>query len=317
MLRHAGLILIGALTCSMAGTSSAATLAAIPQIFAPGEISGSGGKNCLSFTPDGSIAVFDLGHKSNSIIVESHRLQGSWSKPQIASFSGQWLDHDPAVSPDGSFIIFASERPATTGGKTGGSLWRVDRRGDSWSEAVRLPDSVNVTPEIYGPTISADGSVYFTRPAKDDNFHIFRSQYRDGGYQAAVQQSLGEPTTEQFDPGIAPDESFVVFVSPPLKKHTRRLFIAFRQGDHWGKADDLGDEINANNNPWGPHIGADGHTLYYTSDRSVPVTYPRSHEQAVKDLARLQSWDNGESNIWSFSLQPWLDANAAKKTPAP
>ena len=122
------------------------------------------------------------------------------------------------------------------------------------------------------------------------------------------------PATQQFDPAIAPDESFVVFVSSPLKKHSRRLFIAFRQGDHWGKAVDLGDEVNADNNPLGPHIAADGYTLYYSSDRSVRVSYPRDHEQAVKDLARLQSWDNGESNIWSVSLQPWLDANAAMKT---
>ena len=315
MLRHAGLILIGAVTCFMSGTSSAAILSATPQIVAPGKLSGLGGKNCLSFTPDGSTAVFDLGNRSTSIIVESHRLLDTWSKPQIASFSGQWLDHDPAVSPDGSFIVFASERPATPGGKTGGSLWRVDRNGDGWSAAVRLPDSVNVSPEIYGPSIAADGSVYFTRPGADDNFHVFRSQYRNGSYQPAVQQVLGESSTQQFDPGIAPDESFIVFVSSPLKKHTRRLFIAFRQGDHWGKAADLGDDVNAANSPWGPHVAADGRTLYYTSDRSVPVSYPRSHEQAVKDLDRLQIWDNGESNIWSVSLQPWLDANAAKKHP--
>jgi hypothetical protein len=156
--------------------------------------------------------------------------------------------------------------------------------------------------------------VYFTRPGDDDNFHVFRSQYRGGAYQPAVQQAVGDPTTQQFDPGIAPDESFVVFVSSPLKKHTRRLLIAFRQGDHWGKAADLGDDVNADNNPLGPHIAADGHTLYYTSNRSVPVSYPRSHEQAESDLVRLLSWDNGASNVWSLSLQPWLDANAAKKS---
>jgi len=300
--------------CGIAGIGSAATPLDAPQVFAPGGISNTPSEDCMSLTPDGDTAVYDVANGSTSIIVIAHRVNGTWSRPEVASFSGQWWDHDPAVSPDGSFIVYASNRPATAGGKTGGGLWRVDRKGAGWGEPQRLPDSLNTNPRIYAPSITADGSLYFIRPDTDNILHIFRSQYRDGAYQPPVRQMLGDPATHQKDPGIAPDESFVVFDSDTgSKKDVDRFFIAFREGDHWGEAVDLGDEINAKNNPWGPHISADGHTLYYTSDRAVPLTYPQTREQAEQNLARIQSWDDGETNIWYVSLTPWIQEHAAKK----
>jgi hypothetical protein len=154
------------------------TATATPQIISPGELSGPASENCLSFTPDGKLAVFDLGNKSSSTIVMSHRVRGAWSKPQVAPFSGQWTDYDPAVSPDGSFIVFASDRPKMLGGEAVGGLWRVDRKADGWGKAIKLPDFVNVGPRIYGPSIASDGSVYFTRQADDKLMHIYRSSAR-------------------------------------------------------------------------------------------------------------------------------------------
>ena len=294
------------------GFSSAALAdsLATPGVFAPGEISGMTSEDCMSLTPDGDTAVFDMDGPSSSTIMISHKSKGHWSKPAIASFSGQYYDHDPAVSPDGKFIVFASNRPTKAGDKPGGGLWRVDRKGEGWGEPWRLPDSVNVNPRIYAPSISRDGSVYFIHPGDDNIQHIYRSQYKDGAYQPGVEQTLGDMTTHQKDPGIAPDESYVVFDSDVgSKKDVDRFFIAFREGDHWGPAQDLGDGFNAGNNPWGPHIGADGKTLYYTTDRSVKVVYPRSREQAEQDMARILSWDDGETNIWSVDLTPVIEAH--------
>ena len=285
-----------------------------PQIFAPGTISGIPSEDCFSMTPDGNLAVFDISNGSSSTIVISHRVKGVWSKPEIAPFSGQWYDHDPAVSPDGTFVVFPSKRPAKAGGDPVGGLWRVDRKGAGWGEPQRLPDAVNVSPRIYAPTITADGSIYFIRPDDDGILHIFRSQYRDGTYQPAVRQMLGDASTHQKDPAIAPDESFVVFdTDAGGKKDVDRLVIAFREGDHWGQPMDLGDAVNADNNPWGAHVSADGKTLYFNSDRSIKVAYPRTPEQAQQDFVRLMTWDDGESNIWSIPLAPYLAAHKAGK----
>lgn len=296
--------------------SPLAAFAADPSVVEPGGISGPASEDCLSFTPDGDTAVYDLSSGKNVFIVISHRAHGAWSKPEIASFSGQWKDHDPALSPDGSFLVFASNRPVTPGGApqgNWGTLWRVDRKGDGWGEPVLLPATVNFSTRMYAPSISADGSLYFIGPNTAGILHIFRSQYRNGSYEQAVEQQVGNPAAHEKDPGVAPDESFVVFDSnDPVKNDADRLFIAFREGDHWGKAMDLGDAVNADNNPWGAHISADGRTLYYTSDRTVPPTYPRTRIQAQADLERLMSWDDGESNVWSLDLSQWLDAHGVK-----
>lgn len=322
MLRQAACIFMGALGYLAAG-SGFAGVPVTPEVFAPGAISGPGSEDSLNLTPDGDTAIYDLSHGPNNFIVISHQVHGAWSKPEIAPFSGEWSDGDVALSPDGRYAVFVSNRPATPGGAptndASDALWRVDRKGDGWGEPWRLPDTVNPTaasdrsPTIATPSIAADGTLYFMRHGEDRLLHIFRAAYRGGGYGAAVQQVLGNPADPQLDPAIAPDQSFIVFESLPVgSKGPGRLFIAFREGGQWGKPADLGDAVNADNWPWGPHISPDGRTLYYVTSRSLPVSYPRSRAQAQQDLARLQGWDDGESNIWYVSLQPWLDTHMAK-----
>ena len=77
---------------------------------------------------------------------------------------------------------------------------------------------------------------------------------------------------------------------------------------------DLGDAINgagANDNNE-PRLGPDRQTLYFSTDHATAIEFPRTQQQAQKDLERIQSWDNGSSNIWSVTLVPWLNAHPAK-----
>jgi hypothetical protein len=60
-----------------------------------------------------------------------------------------------------------------------------------------------------------------------------------------------------------------------------------------------------------PRLGPDHRTLYFSSDRAVPVHFPRTHDQARLDLERLDQWDNSNSNIWSLPLSPWLNSGPA------
>lgn len=314
-------IVVAIMLASIGAQAAASDTMAAPEIFAPGVISGPAKEDSAAFTPDGETVYFDRAQWPNAFIMVSHRAHGAWFVPQIAEFSGQWLDHDPAMAPDGSFLVFASSRPATEGGapvKSAGNLWRVNRHGKGWGVPVRLPDTINSSPKTYAPSVAGDGSVYFQQAdAITGEFHIFRSQYRDGTYAPAVRVALNDAGTHELDPAIAPDESFIVFDSDdPAKPGRDRLFIAFRDGDHWGKPADLGDAVNAaGSGPWGAHLGADHRTLYFSSDRTLPIVFPRRREQAEKDLARMQAWDNGNENLWSVSLTPWLDAHHGAQQP--
>ncbi len=289
----------------------AAPATATPEVFAPGAISGPSGVDCLTFAPDGATVYFDQQAGWNGFIMEAHRVGEGWSMPRIAPFSGQWQDHDPAMAPDGSFLVYTSNRADVAGGPAirGGHLWRVDRRGNGWGEPQRLPDAVNVGTSVYAPSVAANGDVYYQRRDATHEFHLYRTAWRDGRYQPPQRLALGDPAAHELDPAIAPDQSFIVFdANYAGKDQPDRLYIAFRDGAGWGKPVDLGDAVNRYE-PWGSHLGPDGRTLYFTSNYTAKVSYPRTSAQARADLARMRAWDNGNNHIWKVSLAPWLDAH--------
>src|SRR5262245_10159682 len=83
-----------------------------PSIFAPGIISSPLHDAAPAFTPDGKSVYFGRSNPSHSTILVSYLKHGQWSEPELAPFSGQWDDMEPAISPDGSFLVFVSNRPA-------------------------------------------------------------------------------------------------------------------------------------------------------------------------------------------------------------
>ena len=304
--------------------SGAVPLVAPPQVFAPGVISGPAHDSAPAFTPDGDSVFFSRSNPQQSTIFVSRRVAGRWSTPRIAPFSGEWNDMEPAMAPDGSYLVFVSNRPATAGAKPiegqfngaahkGGNLWRVDRRGQGWRAPVRLPDAINTNTTTFAPSVASDGSLWFmTTDAKTLKFRLYRSQYRNGMFEAAQPLPFSDGTATDVDPAVAPDESFVVFGSGRMPKRSIDLFIAFRDNGRWGEPIHLGDVVNSPGSDAEARLDPDRRTLYFSSERTLPVAFPRSRAQANADSARMQAWDNGNYNIWSVSLTPWLDAHHAQ-----
>lgn len=262
----------------------------LPHPFAPEVISGPGGVDCLSFMPDGNTAVLDEEGKNQSTIAISYRTAGRWSPPRTAPFSGHWVDHDPAIAPDGSYLIFTSNRPDVAGGRPlkGGHLWRVDRAGRGWGTPTRLPDVVNFGEHVYAPSIAANGDLFFlSRDNAAREFKLYRSAWRGGRYSKPAQLQLGPEGAHELDPAVAPDEAFIVFdANYAGKGEPDHLYLAFADGAHWTRPIDVGAVVDRYQ-PWGSHLGPDGHMLYFTS--SGPTA-------------------NGVNHIWSVDLTPWLRA---------
>jgi len=296
--------------------------AASPQIFQPGVVSGPANDGAPTFTPDGKTIFFTRSGATWSTILESHQTGGRWSEPEIAPFSGEWPDQQPALAPDGSYLVFVSVRPTSpdSGQSAPASgtpvraahLWRVSRTSSGWSEPTQLPETVNFCTRIFKPTIAADGSVYFMAMEKDKKFRLFRSQYADGTYAKAEPLPFSDGVISDVDPEIAPDESFLLFSSDGRRTGDtshEHLYIVFRKAGAWGAvvpvhyAGDDSGESNENES----HLSPDRRTLYFSSDRTLPVHFPRSKEQAKQDLARLQSWDNGNNNVWFMPMAPLLN----------
>jgi hypothetical protein len=294
----------------------------VPQVFAPGVVSGSADDEGPTFTPDGKTVYFFRANGSDYFIMESHRLKDGWSTPTIAPFSGQWRDLEPALAPDGSYLIFASSRPvpgSTTppdgswGGQPhvgkGANLWRVDMKGNGWSEPVRLPDVVNRSFNVFSPTIAANGDLYFMEAYGEGmHFRLFMSAMKDGQYQPPEPMPFTAGQYGGFDAAVAADESYLVFGSnrPPTPAGRSDLFIVFRKDGVWGEPQVLPDAINNAGPAVEMHFSPDGHVLYFSSNLVAGGPGARDAAAAKKALADMQSWNNGSLNIWQVDLSDIL-----------
>lgn len=322
----AGCLAIGLLVAST-GISKGAT----PSVFAPGTISGPANDEAPAFTPDGKTVYFFRNNGVDYDILVSHRQGGHWSKPVIAPFSGKWRDLEPAMAPDGSYMIFASSRPVTTASKKalngswsggtypgkGGNLWRVNWTGSHWSKPIRLPNTVNRSNAVFSPSIAADGTLYFMEAAGIGNhFHLFYSHPKDGVYQKPKPLPFTAGKYGGVDPAVAPDQSFLVFSSarPPAPPQKQYIFIVFRKDGEWGIPIPLPKIVNRLGNPVELRLGSDGHTLYFSSNHVVPTAYPKDTSSAEESLKNMQIWNNGSENIWRIDLAPYLSVLSKQKS---
>jgi WD40-like Beta Propeller Repeat len=281
-------------------------------------ISGPVNDGAPTFAPDGNTLYFTRSGANGieSIILVSTRSHGKWSEPQVAPFSGQWYDSSPAMAPDGSFIVFQSSRPrvAPAPATRSSHLWRVDRVANGWGAPAELPDAINISANVYRPSIAADGTLYFiSKDAPDKKFRMYSSRSQAGAYQKAEVLPFSDGSTLDVDPEIAPDQSFLLFSSAgrePFKDTHEHLYIVFKHEGAWGPVAPLrydGDDWAGVTTDDDPRLSPDGKSVYFASDRSPPVHYPLSAKQVKEDLERMKAWDTGNTNVWLLPLAPWLN----------
>jgi hypothetical protein len=314
---------------STAQDSPSSAIAA-PEIYAPGLISGPANDGSPTFSPDGNTIFFSRSSGNWTMILESNNVAGQWSKPTIAPFSGEWSDSSPEISADGSYLVFQSTRPIAVAepGDSGkpprpvSNIWRVDRVGSGWSKPQRLPDTVNLPGQsLWKPSVAADGTLYFTAIDEKRNKRLYSSQYTDGTYQLAQPLPFSDGTKQDVDPEIAPDGSFLIFVSAGRLPDDQKdhLFIVFKKVDGWGPVAPIrytGDSNDGYSTDDEPHLSRDHRTVYFTSDRVIPVHFPLTPEQAQQNFKLLESsgWFTGYASVWSLSLGHWLNVDEAGKS---
>ena len=274
-------------------------------LFAPGGLPTTATNSAApAFSPDGKIVLLGQSSGGSTIsIMQSHREGKNWSVPEFPTFSGKYHDLEPAFSPDGKYLIFASNRPATARGTeidgyyngnkypgSGGNLWRVDYRNKAWGTPTVLPSGINANGSVFSPAIAGDGSLYFMRADSGAKFHIYRAQMRNGQFESPVPASFTINKYGDYDPAVAPDESFIIFSSPrpPAPEHTADLFIAFRDKNGWGDPIDLRSLLSENVYGVEARLSPDGNTLYFSNSRNASgVKDPKATYTWKVDISRI------------------------------
>jgi hypothetical protein len=282
------------------------------ELFAPGIISAGANDGAPTFSPDGKTLFFERTNGQWATILSSKWTGRSWSRPVLAQFSGEYSDQQPALSPDGSYLVFVSSRPRNdtcTGCATRTShLYRVDRTARGWGPVQELPKEVNMANRIFKPSIAANGDLFFMAdvgaggPSK---WRLFRSVFEGGRYAPAEPLPFSGADDGDVDPYVAPDESFIVFSSNHRAQHAdghEHLFIVHRAAGTWSAPQAIHYEGEGDFDDGEASVSPDRKWLYFTSARIVGGAMRRDRGAALAELSRMDSWDNSNNNVWRIPV---------------
>jgi hypothetical protein len=250
-----------------------------PVPFAPGVVSTGYHERDVAMTPDGREIYWGVvgGRYAWSTILVSRQVDGVWSEPEVAPCCRDLahMDLEPHVTPDGRHFLWLSSRPGGAMDTPGGQdIWAMDREGDGWGEPYPLPEPVNTTDSEYFPSVTRNGTLYFTRgPAGGGENLIYRSRQVDGVYEEPeLLPSQVNAGTARYNAFVDPDERYLILgvVEGPDGRGGTDYYVVFRsEDDRWSNPVNLGDVVNTEETfEYSPYVSPDGRFLFFMTPRT-------------------------------------------------
>ena len=121
-------------------------------------------EGAAAFSPDGSTMYVARAVRQNwpttVEIYTSSRSEAKWGAPQKFEITADTLSNysDPAVSPDGKWLYFASDMP---GGQGGTDIWRINLK-DKHGTLENLGPQINTKGNERFPNMRTDSLLYFS-----------------------------------------------------------------------------------------------------------------------------------------------------------
>jgi Tol biopolymer transport system component len=263
----------------------------------------------MAISPDGNDLYYTLQWTYGifSVILHSKKINGIWSEPETASFSGRFNDLEPAFSPDGQRLFFTSNRPFRgTDSAKDYDIWYLQRKGEKWDGPFNAGDSINTDKDEFYPSLARNGDLYFTRDNGDMKDDIFMASMHNGQYSSVVR--LPDAINSKgfdFNAYIDPDEKFILFSSYKRKDDFGGgdLYYSLKKNNTWQPAVHFSKEINSSALDYSPFVTADKRYFFFTSKRQLvkfPFNEPKSASQ-IREI--LNSFGNGNDDIYMMNFK--------------
>jgi hypothetical protein len=261
----------------------------IPKVFAPGLIC-----NTIkhpydtfgTFSADGNTFCFSRARGVVGVFITENTDQG-WTTPKrIESLRESRLaPWSVCLSPDANSIFFTRALIKPLHKR---NLYRCIRTPSGWAAPEQLGPPLSSSDKDISCSIAANNNIYLCSTRKGEDGRnptslIWVVPFVDTMWSRAVNITLNDAPPRPGCPGIAPDESFMVFYSikPGAVGGTEtNLYLTLRQADGtWSKSQNMGPRINSKFYEHGPRISPDKKYLFFN---------------------RSNGWDPGKPGVCSY-----------------
>jgi Tol biopolymer transport system component len=204
------------------------------------------------FSPDGSMLIFSRYPDKKSYLMTLEK--GAWTAPVEAFFDGK----ECSFSADGKRVFYY---------KNGGDIYYNEKSENGWGEPISVGSNINTAETEYYPSVTNDGTLFFSRAGKWSDGRIMYSILENDQYSLPVDIGLPVNNGGALHAFIAPDKSYMLFNSPRAGSHTQLdIWISFHNNDgSWTEPQNLGETINSGADAiLCPTVSPDGKYMFFT-----------------------------------------------------
>jgi len=223
-----------------------------PELFAPGFITGHYQTRDIAINPEGSEIYFGALISGYYTILVTVKTDDGWTEPRVVDHmeDASYMNIESAISYNGEHFYFLSNRPEQEGDNSmDQDIWVMDKTETGWSEPYNLGPPVNSESAEFYPSLTSDGTIYFTRNEQgSQQSYIYRAKLVEGQYQEP--EKLPEQVNcgvNRFNAFIAYDESYIIVPAAGRDDShgNTDYYIVFRtEDDKWSDPVNMGDKIN-------------------------------------------------------------------------
>ena len=130
---------------------------------------------------------------------------------------------------------------------------------------------------------------------------IYVSRFVNGHFETP--QNLGDlvnTSENEYEPFIAPDESYLIYMATPNNLQNTDFYISFYSSGHWTKAKKMPPHINSSTTEWGGKMTPDGKYFFFGSSRNIIYDHLPKQENIQQYNKRLKSPGNGLGDIYQI-----------------